>query len=664
MAVRTVTVEMNLNATSFLADGRAVVTVNDEMARSFGRLSRDAQLASNATNDMSRNIAQMGRRAGRAERQIRELREEIDRLTASSLAARGPVNIINGNSGPGGGMGGGRGLFGMLRNLWSKIPQELQITIITVGAILGTMLITALGASIAAAMTLMLGGVVVAAMAAIAAKTSPAVQGAFRRMFTPILADLKGFSLVAIDPLILSARDFGDAWTRVGPQVKSMFELMASSIRPLAQGLAGFVEEALPGLREALGNSGPIIAQFAHDLPMVGREFGNMFATMSRGEGVMKGMHFLMLTLAAVFKIVGGTIHGLSVAFDFLTRNGEKVSAFLAHIPLLGKPFEILRDAARAINDTGKEGGFITFSNGLDEGAVAAGRAAGAVAALDKAMGQLNEKLDAQVQSMTAAIDTQIAYEAAVDDLTQSIKDNGKNLDIHTAKGRDNVTAIEAVAKAAFAARDAFIEQNQSQMGLAGATQAANAAFKAQLDQLYLQLRGLGLADGAIQKLLGDWYALVAAPPAKLQVQTFYTQSGNAPPSAGRTTTGGGPSPRGGLRVFNKAGGLYAASGLLNQSAMFRAGPTMYGFAERGTGGEAFVARNADHGRSLAIANAAARWHGGHVVTGNGGGGHVTVELVAGRGAGTADRALAQLAQYAVRKGALQLRVVNGRLAV
>lgn len=671
MAVRTVTVEMNLNATTFLADGRAVVTINHEMGDSFTRLARDSVAANTALNDTSRNVAQLGRRAARTERQVRDLRQEIDRLTAAALAATGPINIIQGQNGPGGqggrggGRGGGGGLFGIVRGFWSNLPAEGKAGIIAAALIIGTFFATALGAAVGAAMTLVLGGVVIAAMAALAIKTNDAVQHAFKGLGTKIFADAKGWSQAAVDPLILSAHDFGDTWTRIGPQVNEIFTLMAKSIRPLADGLGGFVESAMPGLRQALINAGPIIAQFAHDLPMVGESFGNMFENMSDGQGVLKGMHGLMLTLATVMDMLGATVNGLADAFDFLTRNGEAVTGFMQHIPVLGWLFGKIHDGLHSINATGEGAArsLDAVGDGADNAATAADRAAGRVTELDKAMAALNDQIEEDARGLIGLVDATIAYEQSVDDLTASIKDNGKNVDIHTQKGRDNVTAIENVAKAALAARDAFIVQNQAQMGMAGATQAANAAFKAQLDQLYLQMRGLGLADSAIQALLGDWYRLVAAPAAKLQVTTFYTQVGSAP-AAARTTSGGGPLPRGNTRVFNRMGGLYARDGLLGESNMFRPGPTLYGFAEQGTGGEAFIARNADHGRSLAIANQAARWHGGQVVASGGAGAApvVVIQPVLG-GAGAADAAFAKMWDDMLYSGRLRAKVVNNRLA-
>lgn len=49
--------------------------------------------------------------------------------------------------------------------------------------------------------------------------------------------------------------------------------------------------------------------------------------------------------------------------------------------------------------------------------------------------------------AQTEAIDLEEGYEAALDSLTASIKDNGTTLDIHTEKGRANRDSVEAAAK-------------------------------------------------------------------------------------------------------------------------------------------------------------------------------------------------------------------------
>lgn len=63
----------------------------------------------------------------------------------------------------------------------------------------------------------------------------------------------------------------------------------------------------------------------------------------------------------------------------------------------------------------------------------------------------------------------------------------------------------------------------------------------------------------------------------------------------------------------------HAQMGLLRDPEIFSpapAGPARYAFAEPTTGGEAFIPRFGDRQRSLSIADVAAQWHGGRVVTG------------------------------------------------
>jgi hypothetical protein len=61
----------------------------------------------------------------------------------------------------------------------------------------------------------------------------------------------------------------------------------------------------------------------------------------------------------------------------------------------------------------------------------------------------------------------------------------------------------------------------------------------------------------------------------------------------------------------------HAADGALRQAQMFSAvaGPgARYGYAEGGTGGEGFVPKNGDYGRSIGILSTMAGWYGQHLV--------------------------------------------------
>lgn len=98
-----------------------------------------------------------------------------------------------------------------------------------------------------------------------------------------------------------------------------------------------------------------------------------------------------------------------------------------------------------------------------------------------------------------------------------------------------------------------------------------------------------------------------------VNVHTRYTTSGRA--------------PAGGISAYNRWGGVYAnadggiytaQSGLLRRAAIFTPrSPARFAFAEPATGGEAFVPRLGDRGRSLSILSTAANWYDAAVVSGD-----------------------------------------------
>jgi hypothetical protein len=84
------------------------------------------------------------------------------------------------------------------------------------------------------------------------------------------------------------------------------------------------------------------------------------------------------------------------------------------------------------------------------------------------------------MKSARAALDlegSQDAVEAAVDDATQSVKDNGKTLDKNTEKGRNNRQALRNLASSSLAYREKLIEQGASQKRVTNATMDAREAF-------------------------------------------------------------------------------------------------------------------------------------------------------------------------------------------
>lgn len=89
-------------------------------------------------------------------------------------------------------------------------------------------------------------------------------------------------------------------------------------------------------------------------------------------------------------------------------------------------------------------------------------------------------------------IDANIAYEAALDALTEGFKENGKSLDITTAKGRDNVANVRELIQAAYDQAAADIER----------TGTISAQTQKRIDGLRAELVAMGLNEQEIEKYI------------------------------------------------------------------------------------------------------------------------------------------------------------------
>jgi hypothetical protein len=104
-------------------------------------------------------------------------------------------------------------------------------------------------------------------------------------------------------------------------------------------------------------------------------------------------------------------------------------------------------------------------------------------AAADEAAAAQTAANKAYLASIDVALrmsDAQINYEAALDDVTETIRENGKTLDIDTEKGRANMSALNDLKSASAGLVAQMIEQGDEQEDVAAAAdEMADAIYKA-----------------------------------------------------------------------------------------------------------------------------------------------------------------------------------------
>jgi hypothetical protein len=136
--------------------------------------------------------------------------------------------------------------------------------------------------------------------------------------------------------------------------------------------------------------------------------------------------------------VAGGNIDAAVAAYNkFIaagTKAGAPLDALQAKFPLYNAAVK-----AAAGGQTQAAAAAAVLGKGLDKTSESA-------AAATLTQKDLNDALTKYANAALGARGDARSYQQAIDDATKSVKDNGKNLDITTAKGRNNQAALDAIA--------------------------------------------------------------------------------------------------------------------------------------------------------------------------------------------------------------------------
>jgi TP901 family phage tail tape measure protein len=267
-------------------------------------------------------------------------------------------------------------------------------------------------------------------------------------------------------------------------------------------------------------------------------------------------------------------------------------------------------------------------------------------------------------------IGADIAAREAVIALTEAFGENGATLDLNSAQGRENQKTILSL-------REAAIKSAQAKYEETGSVTEAAAVWDGYVAQLRSTMRQAGFTDEQINKLVADLFTMPPVVSTRIDMAglaeaerklygvlrditrldgsvahvKIYSDHIQTYDDSGQYT--------GSSRKYNRWGGIteYAASGLLREASVYSAGSRpRYAFAEPATGGEAFVPKRGNYGRSMNILGRAASWYGASVTPGGGGGGgnsyNITVNGVPGTGAEVGAVVVSKIRQYEKANGA------------
>lgn len=386
-------------------------------------------------------------------------------------------------------------------------------------------------------------GAGLAGLGIVFAAKSDAVKKKWQQTTAAMGADMQLFAKPYEKTLIRAADVADRTFDRFAPSLKRSFAETAPIVSRFIEDLGDGLEELEPAVQ-------PLSTAFQSVLRSLGPAMQSALRNVSSGlqqlaESVRKNPDALADTVAGVGqltnKILGllGTLNDVNGQFKTLTGGTSLVTAVFRGLeaalwPVL-VPFQGLSIAMGTINGwtkpvgagfqytatSAQEAATATgyWTQGLTQAQIAAMGITGTTKTAGKAVEDLTTKYNRQKAATDALIQStfryqglalglagaEISYQAAVDAATASVKENGRTLDINSEKGRNNKSALLAVAQAANQQTQSMIESGKGTAAAGRSAEAARSNFSRVAQQM-------GLSKREADRLAR---ALIAIPPNK-----------------------------------------------------------------------------------------------------------------------------------------------------
>jgi hypothetical protein len=306
-------------------------------------------------------------------------------------------------------------------------------------------------------------------------------------------------------PLVEAAHTFGDALDEI--PMERIFADAKEFIGPLSEGFAGLAKGAGKGFAALVREGEPVVKR-------LGKEFGELGDDIEESlSAISMGAQGGADALGDILDLTGALIRG----FGKMVLGAEAIYETLENAPVTGWFHDMWSewlesDAPEAVPAFAADlDGVAQSANGVAQGG---DNIASAWVDAETAMNKAAETADRLFDAQTGAVDAAVAWEQSIDDLTDSIKENGQNWDITTQKGRDNTSALLESIEAAKATREANIANGMS-------VAEANRQYEAQIAFLRSVATNAGLTGKKFDEMTAALLNYINAPQNKTITTRF-----------------------------------------------------------------------------------------------------------------------------------------------
>lgn len=608
---RRIPVELDLNASPYLAEARKVEALTRQVDGEMNKLDR-------AVNAVDRDMAELAASTALAKRQVDDLGDkargtagELKLLDTRIAATKARVHELGlefartGDEVDGRALGRERGLLAKLQKLRQEMGVELaqsggmfasglsgavdglgpQMKAILIGSLVASVVAVAPG------LLAILGGVLSGAvgtgfMAAgiLSASKDEGVRAAAAKAGHNVAEEFFG-SAAFVEPTKRAIGILEKAFHDLN--VGGSLGQLAPTVDIIATGFADFARYAAPGVNAALSRMVPFANAAASGMAGLGAATGKFFDDISKHEGAVEGLAAGFAFLNGFIVVTGETINKAQELFHvWLTSQRDffgamRAAAGAVGLDKLAGQLGHVEERYRALLEAGKP---------IPPGIAAIGTAT-------ESMGEKAKLADAATGGLAAALDdlhrgfldwmgAEIGAEQALDDLAEKFRGGAGALDVHTQKGRDNLKLLQDLARAAKDAAEAKYAETSS----VAEAEAVYAGYRAQLE---LTLQGLGYTKQRAHELADEWLGLSKLPPITLRVKIqvvgtgaakYLLEGATADLLGGQHRAAGGPLIPGHPYVFGENG---PEIGVFGQPGQMYSNPQSQQMAQQWAGGGA-----------------------------------------------------------------------------
>lgn len=205
--------------------------------------------------------------------------------------------------------------------------------------LIGAIVLASPGIAAAIAGIIQLGfGLGIIGLGAFMLRNEPQLIAAATRTRDRIAAVFRNAAAPMLGPFVRALDIIAATFERIAPSIERSFAALAPAIEPLAIGIAGMIESMSPGLTNMLVAAGPIIMEFAKQLPGIGLALGEFFQMIADNAPTIGAF------IQDMGRIIPAIVRGLTGMLDFLMGIYQRV-----------------HDIAKAMRDAGWETPFHGF---------------------------------------------------------------------------------------------------------------------------------------------------------------------------------------------------------------------------------------------------------------------------------------------------------------